>query len=65
MNDEMRKLQAEMEAIDEVKRKKDMDNKQLLEEALRRVGGEQLAKNDFMAEEDKALLVESLLDDRL
>lgn len=43
MNNDLRKLQAELEAIQEVKDEKDMNSKKLLEKALQRMGGDGLS----------------------
>jgi hypothetical protein len=48
-----------------VKTEKDINSKQLLEKALKRMGGAELANNDFLTDQDKTLLADAVLEDRL
>ena len=50
MNDDLRKLQNELETIEDVKAKKDLESKRMLEKALKRMGDDNLAKNDFLTD---------------
>lgn len=63
MNQDLRKLQAEIEAIEEVKNEKDINSKFLLDKALKRMGGDNLVNNDFLTEKDKILLADVVLND--
>lgn len=63
MNEELRRLQGELATIEEVKVKRDIDSKELLEKALRRIGGDELANAKFLSERDKVLLAEAVLEE--
>lgn len=60
-DDQLEKLQRELEAIEEVKHKKDINSKKLLDHALRRVG----VPPELIPETDKVLLSDAILDDRI
>ena len=61
-NNQLQKIQKEMEVLQEIKEKKDISNQNTLNNALKKAGAIDISKNKALTDRDKNLIAKTLLE---